>query len=62
MKFTRTRIESGVDLDAEGKHYGFLRIPHSVTPVRPENSCCLGKIVMMESVNDWKLDNLARLS
>ena len=30
MKFTRTRIESDIDLDAEGKHCGFLRIPHSV--------------------------------
>ena len=30
MKFTRTRIESEIDLDAEGKHCGFLRIPHSV--------------------------------
>ncbi len=32
------------------------------TPVGPEYSCCLGNVVMMESVNDWKLDNLARLS
>ena len=30
MKFTRTRIEPDIDLDAEGKHFGFLRIPHSV--------------------------------
>ena len=30
MKFTRTRIEPDIDLAAEGKHFGFLRIPHAV--------------------------------
>ena len=30
MKFTSSRIEPEVDFDAEGKHTGFLRIPHSV--------------------------------
>jgi hypothetical protein len=26
--------------------------------VRPEYSCSLGKIKMVEPLNDWKLDNL----
>ena len=30
MKLTRTRIESEVDFDREGRQQGFLRIPHSV--------------------------------
>lgn len=28
---SKSKITSGVDLDAEGKHFGFGRIPHSVT-------------------------------
>ena len=27
---SETLIEPDVDLDADGKHYGYLRIPHSV--------------------------------
>ncbi len=30
MKLSKTRIEAEVDFDAQGKHCGFLRIPHSV--------------------------------
>ena len=30
-------------------------------PVVPEYSCCRGKVVVMESVNDWKLDYFTRL-
>lgn len=30
MKFTRSRIAPEIDFDAQGKHTGFLRIPHSV--------------------------------
>jgi predicted deacylase len=30
MTFTHSRISPEIDLDAEGKHQGFLRIPHSV--------------------------------
>ena len=30
MNFSKTRIEPDIDFDAEGKHCGFLRIPHSV--------------------------------
>ena len=30
MKFTSSRIQPEIDFDAEGKHVGFLRIPHSV--------------------------------
>ena len=30
MDFSKTRIEPEIDFDAEGKHCGFLRIPHSV--------------------------------
>lgn len=30
MKFTSSRIEPDIDFDAQGKHTGFLRIPHSV--------------------------------
>ena len=30
MDFSKTRIEPEIDLQAEGKHGGFLRIPHSV--------------------------------
>lgn len=30
MNFSKTRIQPEIDFDAEGKHCGFLRIPHSV--------------------------------
>lgn len=30
MSSTRTRIDSEIDIDKDGKHFGFLRIPHSV--------------------------------
>ena len=30
MDFSKTRIEPEIDFEAEGKHHGFLRIPHSV--------------------------------
>ncbi len=29
-------------------------------PVRPEYSCSPWKIIMMESLNDWKFDDLAQ--
>ena len=32
----------------------------AVIIVRPEKSCSLGKIIVMESLNDRKFDNLAR--
>ena len=53
MKFTRTRIESGVDLDAEGKHYGFLRIPH------PDTACPSRKLMLpWEDSNDGVRERL----
>ena len=38
----------------------FGQFPLLVSVVRPEYSCGLREIVMMESLNDWKLGNLVQ--